>query len=113
MPTKPKPQPRPWVPERLPGNKMENRVRSADEYHTSRWTKESRAFREANPLCKICESKGIVRASEVVDHVVPFPVCRNFWDKTNWQAICKNCNIEKGNKDKKLINGRGNNKNYR
>ena len=43
-----------------------NRVRSADEYHTSRWTRLSRIFRQENPLCAICESKGILKPAEVV-----------------------------------------------
>ena len=44
--------------------------------------------------------------SEVVDHIIPVAVCSDFWDKTNWQALWRKCNIEKGNKDKRLINGR-------
>lgn len=80
-----------------------NRVRSADEYHTSRWTKLSRIFRQENPLCAICESKGIIKPAEVVDHIVPYPVCGDFFDSANWQSLCSKCNAEKGNKDKKLI----------
>nr|DAP90113.1 MAG TPA: HNH endonuclease [Caudoviricetes sp.] len=41
-----------------------------------------------------------------MDHIIPVAVCSDFWDKTNWQALCRKCNIEKGNKDKRLINGR-------
>ena len=44
--------------------------------------------------------------SEVVDHIVPVALCDDFWDRSNWQALCRKCNIEKGNKDKKLIYGR-------
>lgn len=80
-----------------------NRVRSADEYHTARWTRQSRIFRQENPLCAICESKGIIKLAEVVDHIVPFPVCGDFFDSANWQSLCSKCNAEKGNKDKKLI----------
>ena len=80
-----------------------NRVRSADEYHTSRWTRLSRIFRQENPLCAICESKGIIKPAEVVDHIVPYPVCGDFFDSTNWQSLCSKCNAEKGNKDKKII----------
>lgn len=107
MPTKPKPRKRPWVPESMPNDKMQRRARSAPEYHTSRWTKASRAFRAAHPLCRICESKGIVKEAKVVDHVIPYPLCEDFWDEKNWQPLCNECNIEKGNRDKKLINGRG------
>lgn len=86
--------------------RMENRIRSDDRYHSSRWTNESREFRRLNPLCVNCQKKGIIKASEVTDHVVPVSIHPNFWDKTNWQALCKSCNIEKGNQDKQLIHGK-------
>ena len=37
------------------------------------------------------------------DHIVPYPVCGDFFDSTNWQSLCSKCNAEKGNKDKKII----------
>lgn len=77
--------------------------RSAPEYHSSRWTKESRAFREANPLCYVCYEKGYLVAAEATDHKVPFPICSDFWDQSNWGAICTKCNREKGIQDKKLF----------
>ena len=91
---------------RSSGDRMEGRPRSREEYHTARWTRESRAFREAHPLCEACLKKGLAVPSEVVDHVVPAAVCGDFWDKGNWQALCRKCNIEKGNRDKRLIHGR-------
>ena len=92
--------------EPVTGKKMENRPRSREEYHSARWTRESKVFREKHPLCAICLEKGLLVPSEVVDHIIPVAVCSDFWDKTNWQALCRKCNIEKGNKDKRLINGR-------
>lgn len=92
---------------RPPSSKREKgkyiRPNSSPEYHTWRWTKESRAFRETNPLCEECKRNGYIVESEVVDHIIPFPVCKDFFDQTNWQALCKKCNITKGNRDKKLI----------
>ena len=87
-----------------PGNKMENRPRSDNLYHTSRWTKESREFKKSNPLCVLCKQQGKIKASEVTDHVIPFPVHPDFWDKRNWQALCRDCNRDKGNKDKQILN---------
>lgn len=94
---------RPWIPQQTRAVKMETRQRSADEYHTARWTRESRAFRQANPICRRCESKGIIKATEVTDHIIPPEVYGDFWDKKNWQPLCRTCNISKGNEDKKLI----------
>ena len=86
---------RPWIPQQTRAVKMENRERSADEYHTARWTRESKAFRIAHPLCRRCESKGIIRATEVTDHIRPPKVYGDFWDKKNWQPLCKNCHDRK------------------
>lgn len=79
---------------------------SAPEYHTSRWTKRSREFRKSHPLCENCKKKGLIVPSQVVDHIVPVALCEDFWDETNWQALCQHCNLEKGNKDKLLINSK-------
>lgn len=85
------------------GKKMEDRPRSRDEYHTNRWTVMSRKFREANPLCARCREKGNLVPAEVTDHVIPVEICGNFWDRSNWQPLCRKCNIQKGNEDKELI----------
>ena len=85
------------------GEKMEHRPRSHDDYHTARWTRESRRFRQANPLCVRCKAKGLLVPTEVTDHVIPVAIHGNFWDKTNWQPLCRKCNIIKGNEDKELI----------
>ena len=99
-----KPQMNRMFPRAVVQIKMEARARSNPEYHSNRWTRESREFRRANPLCRKCESKGIIRASEVTDHIVPVAIHPDFWDRSNWQPLCKTCNIEKGNQDKQLIN---------
>lgn len=83
---------------------MQSRKRSDDKYHSWRWTKLSRAFRERHPLCAECEKQGRITPSQVVDHIIPAEVCDDFWDETNWQALCRKCNAEKGRRlDKKII----------
>lgn len=79
------------------------RERSSDLYHTYRWTRLSRAFRQSHPLCAECARNGRLKAAEVVDHIVPFPVCRDFFDESNLQSLCADCNIAKGNQDKAII----------
>lgn len=106
MPERPKSLPRPWKPKARGNNKMQIRPRSHDLYHTARWTRGSREFRRRFPLCVKCQQEGIITPTEVVDHVIPFPLC-DFWDKTNWQPLCRKHNIEKGNKDKRLLHERG------
>jgi len=80
------------------------RERSADLYHTARWTKLSAAFRATHPLCAECQARGIIRPATVVDHIVPYPICADyFFDRSNLQALCSDCNHKKGQRDKKLI----------
>ena len=93
----------PWdtSPKRGPGY---DRVRSADPYHTSRWTKLSRAFRAEHPLCACCNGKGIIKAATCVDHIIPWPICGDrFFDRSNLQSLCDECNHLKGQQDKKKI----------
>lgn len=81
------------------------RDRSADLYHTSRWTRLSKAFRASHPLCSSCSSRGIIKAAQVTDHITPYPVCGidGFFDESNLQALCEECNNEKGQRDKAVI----------
>lgn len=80
------------------------RKRSASPYHTSRWTRLAKSFLSTHPLCAECARKGMVKAAECVDHVVPWPICEDyFFDTRNLQSLCSRCNIEKGNHDKKQI----------
>ncbi len=79
------------------------RKRSSDLYHTYRWTRLSRAFRQSHPLCAECARNGRLKEAEVVDHITPFPVCRDFFDESNLQSLCADCNIAKGNRDKVII----------
>lgn len=79
------------------------RERSADPYHTSRWTRLSLAFRTEHPLCAECARQGRVRAATCVDHITPYPLCKDFYDRSNLQSLCDECNHLKGQRDKKLI----------
>ena len=84
---------------------MEDRQRSADLYHTYYWTRLSKAFRAEHPLCAQCLKEGRFVPAKVVDHIIPYPICgdNGFYDRDNLQALCEQCNIAKGNKDKKQI----------
>lgn len=79
------------------------RRRSDEPYHSSRWTKLARAWKVEHPLCEECKRKGIIKAAEVVDHIVPWPICEDFFDRSNLQSLCEDCNREKGYKDRPVI----------
>ncbi|MFA5387699.1 MAG: HNH endonuclease signature motif containing protein, partial [Candidatus Paceibacterota bacterium] len=58
----------------------------------SRWRKEAKAFLKRNPWCVHCLAVGLRVQSEQVDHIRPHKGNqRLFWDKSNWQALCKPC----------------------
>lgn len=80
-----------------------DRPRSDSPYHTARWTRLSRAFRAMHPLCEECRKRGVIKSAAVVDHIVPWPVCEDFYDEKNLQSLCEDCNRAKGNRDKKTI----------
>ena len=64
--------------------------------YTYKWSKAAKAFLTQHPLCVRCEAKGIVRAAEVVDHIIPHRGDQKlFWDASNWQALCKQCHDKK------------------
>lgn len=81
------------------------RERSHNLYHTARWTRLSASFRASHPLCSRCASVGIIKPAQVTDHITPWPVCGEdgFFDESNLQALCADCNHQKGQEDKKII----------
>jgi 5-methylcytosine-specific restriction enzyme A len=68
----------------------ERRLSSHERGYDWRWRKASRAYRVEHPLCECCKANGVLRPSEVVDHIIPHNGDqRLFWDVTNRQALCK------------------------
>jgi 5-methylcytosine-specific restriction endonuclease McrA len=80
-----------------------HREASDPRYHTPRWTRLASRFRAEHPLCEECKRNGIIKAADCVDHIIPAPICEDFYDEKNLQSLCSHCNMIKGNKDKQLI----------
>ena len=96
----------PWDTAAGPDKHTGAYVRPASDprYHSPRWTKLSKAWRINHPLCERCRQRGIIRAATCVDHIVPWPICADsFYDRSNLQALCDECNHLKGQQDKKRI----------
>lgn len=54
------------------------------------WQKARRTFLAENPLCCRCQEEGRVEPATVVDHIERHKGDQAlFWDRTNWQALCK------------------------
>lgn len=69
---------------------------TAQRGYGGKWQRYRLKFLEAHPLCVMCEAQGRVTAANVVDHIIDHrgdP--KLFWDKKNWQPLCKPCHSEK------------------
>lgn len=99
---KPKSKPRPWDKKPAILRPMQER-KSNPFYHSARWTRRSRSFREEHPLCRKCEEEDMICSAEVVDHIIPMEICEDPWDEKNWQSLCRRHNNIKAAQDKKLI----------
>ncbi len=65
-------------------------------YATPRWKRERRGFLFLAPLCAECARDGVVTPAREVDHVVPHRGDEGlFWDRRNWQSLCRPCHSRK------------------
>lgn len=56
------------------------------------WQKARKAFLIANPFCVECEKRDVLVEATVVDHIIPHKEdLKLFWDRDNWQPLCKPC----------------------
>lgn len=56
----------------------------------AKWRKARIRWLQEHPLCVTCDAEGRVVAATVVDHIVPHKGDqRLFWDRRNWQSLCK------------------------
>ncbi|MRR22958.1 HNH endonuclease [bacterium] len=102
MPEKPRSITRSWLSTEKVPEISRITLRERDQfYHTARWKRESRSFRERFPLCAGCHNEGIVEAAIITDHIIPKDICPDPWDQKNWQGLCKKCHAKKSAKDKK------------
>jgi 5-methylcytosine-specific restriction enzyme A len=69
----------------------QHRGTAAERGYDSKWRKAREAYLRKHPLCVHCEREGIVKAAEVVDHIIPHKGdSLLFWDvANNWQPLCK------------------------
>ena len=73
---------------------------TAQRGYGGRWQRARAAFLVRHPLCAFCRRQGRIAIAEVVDHVKPHHGDLTlFWDRNNWQALCKVCH----DRDKKRI----------
>lgn len=60
------------------------------------WQKARKKYLAAHPLCVVCQREGRYVKATVVDHIIPHRGDEKlFWDRSNWQALCKPCHDRK------------------
>lgn len=80
---------------RRPGKK-EYRPSAAKRGYGSAWQKASKGFLKFNPLCVRHLARGHLVPAKCVDHIRPHKGDQDlFWDRHNWQALCKRCHDHK------------------
>lgn len=72
------------------------RKSSAKRGYSYAWQKARLFFLKQNPLCVECLKSGRVEPATDVDHIIPHKGDMNlFWDRNNWQPLCKSCHSRK------------------
>ena len=84
-------------------------------YHSKRWTKASKEYRDKNYWCEKCLKRGLYRKAQVTDHKIPIRAIatkdgkkingwEKRWDWSNFQGLCIACHNEKTKEvDEKLF----------
>ncbi|WP_091742622.1 HNH endonuclease signature motif containing protein [Marininema mesophilum] len=74
----------------------QSRGSASQRGYGSSWRKARATYLKRSPLCVGCEKAGRLTPATVVDHVVPHKGDTGlFWDKGNWQSLCKRCHDRK------------------
>ncbi|GLQ31653.1 HNH endonuclease [Litoribrevibacter albus] len=82
---------------------------AAQRGYGSRWQKARLGFLRNNPLCLHCHAEGLTISATVVDHIIPHKGdMALFWDRANWQPLCKrHHDIKTATEDGGFGRGRG------
>lgn len=64
-------------------------------YNNAKWRNASSEFR----LGKKCDRPNCIMLAHTTDHIIPYRKGGAFWDRRNWQKLCKKHNAKKTGKD--------------
>ena len=68
----------------------DRRGSSAQRGYGYRWQQARAVFLRENPLCCMCLADDVLTEATVVDHITPHRGDDSlFWDRANWQPLCK------------------------
>ena len=64
--------------------------------YTTEWDRARLDHLRDEPLCRMCSAEGRVVGADEVDHIVPhMGDMALFWDRSNWQSLCRSHHLEK------------------
>ena len=76
----------------VPGSWRNDKATSTQRGYGYAWQQARLVHLNAHPLCVYCERDDRVTAASVVDHVIPHRGDMTlFWDRNNWQSLCRPC----------------------
>jgi 5-methylcytosine-specific restriction enzyme A len=87
-----------------------NRTVNFSHLYNYKWEQARKRYLKVNPLCVECLQLGRTTPATIVDHIIPHKGDKRlFWDKSNWQSLCKRHHDRKtakedggfGNKEKR------------
>jgi len=74
----------------------EDAKRARRLYASARWQAAARGFLANHPWCADCAELGAPVPATEVDHIEPHRGdLKLFWDRSNWQPLCKPCHSRK------------------
>ena len=69
-------------------------------YRSTAWQRAAKGYLAKHPVCAHCAELGLVVPATEVDHIDPHLGDRTkFWDRANWQPLCKPCHSRKTAKE--------------
>ena len=70
----------------------QDKLNSTQRGYGYKWQQAREAYLRSHPLCVFHRARGQVVEATVVDHKIPHRGdTKIFWDRKNWQALCKPC----------------------
>lgn len=82
----------------------EDRGSSTQRGYGYKWQQAREGYLAKHPFCVKCERLNKLVAATVVDHITPHKGdMKLFWDRKNWQGLCKPCH----DSDKKIEESKG------
>jgi 5-methylcytosine-specific restriction protein A len=85
--------PRGYCPAHLPlqyAQEESTRLSPGERGYDTEWRHARAHFLARNPMCAECAREGRATVATVVDHIIPHHGdSKLFWDRANWQPLCK------------------------